>query len=297
MPSRSLLGVKSCTVRGVKFDLHTHTRWSDGTTTPETNAALAASAGLRGVALTDHDSINGWPEMTEACARRRVEFVPGVELSTELTAGPAQPRSIHVLGYWIDPDNRALGEELARLVAERARRAATMVGKLRAAGIDLDLDRVRALADGAPLGRSHVAAALVEAGAVGDIQAAFDEWLGEDRPAYVPKLALSPERGVELIVAAGGVAVLAHPGRSVCDLELLDRLVEAGLVGIEADHPSHTEEIAERWRHRAWDRGLLVTGSSDFHGGRKAVRIGERTTPGDIVEALRSHRRQEVRSW
>lgn len=276
----------------MSFDLHTHTRWSDGTTTPRVNAALAAQAGLRGVALTDHDIIGGWEEMAAACARHRLEFVPGVELSAE-----EDRRSVHLLGYWIDPDDEALRQEMARLHGERARRAATMVAKLGETGLNVTLDQVRAIAGGAPLGRSHVAAALVEAGVVPSFQAAFDEWIGEHGPAYVPKRALPPHTAVALIVAAGGVAVLAHPGRSEVSERLLDRLVSAGLVGVEADHSSHTEEVADRWRRRATARGLLVTGSSDFHGARKAVRIGERTTPGDVVEALRSHTGQEVRSW
>ncbi|MGH8904677.1 MAG: PHP domain-containing protein [Egibacteraceae bacterium] len=279
-------------MKGVSFDLHTHTRWSDGTTTPTVNAALAAEAGLRGVALTDHDIIGGWEEMAAACARHRLEFVPGVELSTE-DGG----RSVHLLGYWIEPDDDALGQEMARLSGERASRAATMVAKLRAAGIDVAFDRVCAIANGAPLGRSHVAAALVEAEVVPNFQAAFDEWIGEDGIAYVPKRALPPERGVQLIAAAGGVAVLAHPGRSGVSVELLDRLVAAGLTALEADHSSHPVSVADRWRRRAAARGLLATGSSDFHGARKAVRIGERTTPREVVEALRSRRGQEVRSW
>lgn len=281
----------------MSFDLHTHTHWSDGTTAPEANAALAAAAGLRGVALTDHDVIGGWLEMAEACARHGLEFVPGVELSAEDNAAPAHPRSIHLLGYWVDPDDDALGLQMGRLAGERDRRAAVMVDKLRAAGIDIEFSRVRAIASGAPLGRTHVAWALVEVGAVPDVQAAFDRWIGEDRPAYEPKRAPPPERAVALIVAAGGVAVLAHPGRSDVGEGLLDLLVGAGLAGVEADHPDHVEEVAARWRRAARDRGLLVTGSSDFHGERKAVRIGERTTPDEVVEALRSHRRQEARWW
>jgi predicted metal-dependent phosphoesterase TrpH len=276
----------------VSFDLHTHTRWSDGTTTPGTNAALAAGAGLRGVALTDHDVIGGWEEMAGACVRHGLEFVPGVELSTEVN-----DRSIHLLGYWIDPEDDALGQEMARLFNERIRRVTTMVARLREAGVEVTFDRVRTIAGGAPLSRSHVAAALVEAGVVPNFQTAFDRWIGEGCLGYVPKRALPPEDGVRLIVAAGGAAVLAHPGRSEVSEELLDRLVAAGLAGVEADHSSHPEPVADRWRCKAAERGLLATGSSDFHGSRKAVRIGERTTPSEIVEALRSCTRQEATSW
>jgi predicted metal-dependent phosphoesterase TrpH len=286
----------------MSFDLHTHTTWSDGTTTPSENARLAGAAGLRGVALTDHDAVGGWPEMAAACARHGVEFVPGVELSTEETG-----RSIHVLGYWIDPDDGPLTDEMARLRTSRHDRAARMVEKLRRSGVEITLEAVLSHADGAPVGRSHVAAALVEAGAVPDAQAAFDRWIGDDRPAYVVKHAVTPEQGVALIIQAGGVAVLAHPGRSAVSEDLFDRLTDAGLAGVEADHPNHAEEIAVRWRRMARDRELLVTGSSDFHGVRKAVQIGERSTGDGMVDALRAQQKrepraghpvkQEVKSW
>jgi 3',5'-nucleoside bisphosphate phosphatase len=287
----------------VSFDLHTHSRWSDGTTTPGTNAALAARAGLLGVALTDHDDLGGWPEMAEACAHRRIEFVPGIELSTRDCG-----RSVHLLGYWVNPDDEPLVRHLALLRATRERRAAEMLEKLHDAGIAVTLERVRAVAGGAPLGRLHIAAALVEISVVRDVQEAFDRWIGEGCPAYVPTAALTPERGATLIMAAGGVAVLAHPERSGVDEDLLDRLAGAGIAAVEADHPNHDKDVALRWRHAACERGLLITGSSDFHGTRKTARIGERTTPDHVVEALRaqkgrgrtpgpSHTRQEVRSW
>ncbi len=277
----------------MSFDLHTHSVWSDGTTTPEENAALAAAAGLRGIALTDHDTVDGWPEMAGACARHGVEFVPGVELSTQ-----DHGRGVHLLGYWVDPEDRDLARTMSWLREARQHRVVQIVAKLRSSGIGVTLDRVRATAaDGAPLGRSHIAAALVEIGAVDDMHAAFDRLLGEGRPAYVPKQALAPEDGAALIVSAGGVAVLAHPGRSGVDTALLDRLARARLAGVEADHPNHAGSVAVSWRRAAHERELLTTGSSDFHGTRKAVRIGERTTPDQVVEALRAQKRQEARSW
>lgn len=286
------------------IDLHTHTVFSDGTTTPEENARLAAAAGLAGIALTDHDTLDGWERMAAACAKARIGFVPGLEFSTELEPGG---RSVHILGYWPDPDDRPLREECDRLRTERERRARAMVDRLAALGVAVAWARVAEIAGGAPVGRPHIAAAMVEAGAVPDLEAAFDEFLADGGPAWVPKHALAPEAGVALIRQAGGVAVLAHPG-STFPLEthrrevdaVLDLLQEAGLAGLEIDHPGHDEGVVAAWREIALERELLSTGSSDFHGDRKAARIGECTTPSGVVRRLyerAAHAREEDLAW
>lgn len=249
---------------------------------------LAAAAGLAGLALTDHDTLAGWEEAGEACARHGVELVPGVELSTEVDG-----HSVHLLGLWPDPDDRALTAELARLRTERARRAAAMLDKLAALGIPIALEQVQAVAGDAPIGRPHIAAAMVAVGAVADVPAAFDSYLHDGGPAYEPKHALDPAHGVELVHAAGGVAVLAHPGllgdttTGISD-EVFTALVEAGLDGVEADHPGHLPEVAQRWRDLAAANDLVVTGASDFHGERKHVSIGTRVTTAQALETLRS---------
>lgn len=270
-------------------DLHTHSLHSDGTTTPSQNASLAAAVGLRGLALTDHDTFAGWEEAAHACAHLGVEFVPGVELSAEWEGA-----GIHLLGYWPDPDHPDLAAECRRLHAERDRRAVAMVGRLATLGMEVDLERVRALAGGAPIGRPHVATAMVEARVVPDEDTAFGKWIGEGLPAYEPKRALDPVRAVRLLRAAGGVPVLAHPGLSWRDREggvpllLVDEMVEAGLVGIEADHVGHRPEVADRWRNVAVRRHLVVTGSSDFHGKHEDVPIGANTTSAAAWAALRA---------
>jgi 3',5'-nucleoside bisphosphate phosphatase len=266
------------------YDLHTHSVHSDGTTTPGLNAELAAEVGLAGFALTDHDTLDGWEEAAAACRRLGLEFVPGVELSTE-DAG----RSVHILGYWMNPDNRALRDECARLRFERERRAGAMVELLTANGVPVSLERVQAIAGTAPIGRPHIAAAMVEAGVVPDTQAAFDLWIGDDRPAYVVKHALDPEEGVRLICEAGGVAVLAHPGLPGDDVDVpfVQRLVAAGLAGLEVDHPSHDLVGAAFWRAVARETGLCATGSSDFHGERKSVSIGCSSTAAEVLRTLR----------
>lgn len=271
------------------IDLHTHTLYSDGTTTPAENAAMAAAAGLSGLALTDHDTFDGWEESALACAREGIEFVPGIELSTELAG-----TSVHLLGYWCEPTHPELRAECDRLRNERSRRAQRIVGRLAELGVACSYESVLSHAQGAPVGRPHIAAAMVDAGIVPDARAAFDEYLADGAPAHVPKHALSPADGVRLIREAGGVAVIAHPGMDSPDRLTGTRLVEdlrgVGLAGVEADHPGHDAETAAFWRAFAWERNLLATGCSDFHGERKAVKIGERTTVRTVVEALREAR-------
>lgn len=266
-------------------DLHTHTVRSDGTTTPTENAAMAAEAGLAGLAITDHDTLDGWDEAAEACAARGLTFVPGLELSTEL-----EGRSVHVLGYWVNPDDPALAAECDRLRLERGSRARCIVALLDDLGAPVQMERVLGLAAGAPVGRPHIAAAMVEAGHVPDAAAAFDDFLRDGGPAWVEKHALDPADGVRLLREAGGVAVLAHPAciglPSDALLALLDRLAAAGLAGIEAEHAGHTAEQTATWRQVAAERGLAVTGSSDFHGNRKQVQVGASTTPQHVVTAL-----------
>lgn len=267
-------------------DLHTHTIRSDGTTTPTQNVELAASAGLRGLAVTDHDTLAGWDEADAACRARGLAFVPGVELSTELAG-----RSVHLLGYWVDPDDRPLVDECARLREERRDRAGRILERLALHGVDIDPQRVAMRAGGAPIGRPHVAAAMVDAGVVASVREAFDVWLHDGGPAYVPKHAVAPADGVRLLRGAGGAVVLAHPGLSSRDApvdeRLLDELVAAGLDGVEADHAGHEPDVADRWRELARERELVATGSSDFHGATKDVALGARTTSLDVVESLR----------
>jgi len=270
------------------YDLHTHTVHSDGTTQPEDNVSLAKEIGLAGLALTDHDTVSGWTPMRAACARHGLVFIPGIELSTERDG-----RSVHLLGYWVDPQDAALTDECDRLRNERSRRAEDICVRLDALGVGVDVARVRAFAGGAPIGRPHIASAMIEAGHVPDIQTAFDDYLADGGPAYVPKYAVDPVRGLRLLTAAGGVAVLAHPGvsedgGSPVTADLLDELAAAGLAGVEVDHPAHEPDVAGRWRGLAAAHDLLVTGGSDFHGERKDLRVGERTTTADTLERLQA---------
>jgi 3',5'-nucleoside bisphosphate phosphatase len=279
-----------------EFDLHTHTVHSDGTTTPEDNALMAKRLSLGGLALTDHDTVAGWTQMRDACAHYGLVFVPGIELSTERDG-----RSVHLLGYWVDPDDAALLAECDRLRNERVRRAQEICAKLAALGMPVDVDRVQQIAGEAPIGRPHIASAMIEAGYVTEIAEAFDEFLADGGPAYVPKYAVDPLRGLRLLRDAGGAVVLAHPGVSEdgggpVTAGLLNELSEAGLAGVETDHPAHEPEVVERWRDLAAKHALVTTGASDFHGERKDLRLGERTTSAVTLELLRAAVNNEMPS-
>lgn len=264
-----------------QIDLHVHSTASDGTLSPAGVVAAAAEAGLDIMALTDHDTLAGWDEAFGACPAG-MTVVPGLELSCVYSAGGQRRTSVHLLGYLVDPRHPGLLAELRRLQGERSRRGKKIVEKLVAAGYPITWDRVRECADGGSVGRPHVGRALVEAGVVASVDEAFVELLSADGPYYVRKADIDAIAGVQLIVDAGGVAVFAHPaaGRrgKVVDEPAISVLAQAGLAGIEVDHPDHLPEERERLRMLAADLGLVPTGSSDFHGSNKENWLGQHTT-------------------
>ena len=277
------------------YDLHTHTDMSDGTTTIEDNVRVAIELGLEGLGVTDHDTTEPFARARAAAEGTGLELVLGTEFSAEHDGS-----SVHVLGYWIDAGYQPLQDEMDRLRNERFRRAEEIVAKFQGLGIDVSFARVRELAGEAPIGRPHIAKAVLETGAVEEMQEVFDRYLADGGPAYVPKYAVDPVAAVELIRGAGGVAVVAHPGlysaRSRADGtrgmedEVIEAMAAAGMAGIEADHPVHTEDERARFRDLAAGLGLVVTAGSDFHGEAKDLSLGESTTPRDRVERLRERR-------
>jgi len=274
------------------YDLHTHSTYSDGTTTIEDNVAAAAALGLDGIGITDHDTTAPFEEARIAADAARIEAVLGTEFSAE-----ERGSSVHVLGFWIDPGYEPLAAELDRLRDERSTRARLMVERFQDLDVPITFERVRALAGEAPIGRPHVAAAVVELGVATSINEVFDRFLADGGPAYVPKHAVTPERAVELLVAAGGVAVVAHPGLygdraggQGLPSEVIERMRAVGLAGIEADHPDHTPAHRAYYRELAVSLDLAVTGGSDHHGRGPKDRIGRATTPTEVLERLRSWR-------
>jgi hypothetical protein len=271
-----------------RIDLHTHTTASDGTFTPAELVRLAAERGLDVVAITDHDTTGGLAEGAAAGEREGVAIVPGIEFSAEYDG-----TSLHVLAYWADPEHQELVAELRRLVDTRLRRGELMVEKLRELGYPVSFERVRAIAGGA-IARPHIAQALVEAGVIATERDAFtDAFIADGGRAYVPKHALHPLDALDLIGAAGGACVLAHPGmwKTVGSVpeELIERMAERGMAGLEVDHPDHSPEQRERYRTMAERLDLVATGASDCHGTRyDPVRLGcERTDPDALAELRR----------
>jgi Predicted metal-dependent phosphoesterases (PHP family) len=274
----------------MRIDLHTHSTVSDGTLTPAEVIAAAAAADLDVVALTDHDNLAGWSEAAEAARSYGLEFVPGVELSCRWY-GVEPSISLHLLGYWVDPDHAGLREELARLRGGREQRARQIVELMRADGIDVTWEEVQAYAAGGTVGRPHLAQALIRRGLVATVSEAFAPSMLGSR-WRVPKPDIDVFRGLELIRAAGGVSVFAHPqassrGRIVPE-SLIVEMAAHGLDGLEADHEDHTPEQRARVRALADELGLVATGSSDFHGTNKTTPIGANLTDPAVYTALRA---------
>ncbi|MFN3409463.1 MAG: PHP domain-containing protein [Limisphaerales bacterium] len=244
-------------------DLHLHSTFSDGTFAPEEIVGHGRRLGFAVLALTDHDTLEGCPRMAAACAAAGIECVLGAELTAELGE-----HELHILGYGLDPENQRLKEALARFQVVRQNRIREMVARLNELGLPLDGDSVFAQANCRAPGRPHVARALVAAGHCGSLDEAFERFLKKHRPAWVPKARMSAREAMELIHAAGGVAVLAHPGLNQCD-EVIPELVRAGLDGIECYHTKHGAGTAARYLNFARQYGLLVTGGSDCHGRNK----------------------------
>ena len=270
-----------------RIDLHTHSTASDGTLTPARLVAAGAEAGLDVMAVTDHDTTGGWA--AAAAARPPgLSLVRGAELSCRWHGTePATP--LHLLAYLFDPEEPELAAELARVRADREQRGERIVELLRADGVDISWPEVMGYAAGGSVGRPHIAQALIRAGLVATTNEAFaSRWLGARY--LVPKADLDVFDAVRLVRAAGGVPVFAHPratrrGRIVPDQLIVD-LAAAGLFGLEADHEDHSPEEREHVRALAERLELVVTGSSDFHGTHKTVRLGAFTTTPEAYEKI-----------
>lgn len=264
-------------------DLHLHSDHSDGTEPPAQVMAAAHRHGLRTVALTDHDTTSGWAEAAEASTSLGMTLVPGMELSAR-----HRWRSVHVLGYLIDAENSALRAETDRIRTSRVERARVMADRI-ARDYDLTWDDIVAqTAEGATVGRPHIADALVARGIVHDRGEAFGDILSPRGDYYVALYAPDPVTAVELIVGAGGVAILAHPAARAGLLpdELLQRMLDAGLSGFELAHRENLDADVRVLRALCQERDLIVTGSSDYHGLGKPNRPGENTTADDMVSRI-----------
>ena len=272
----------------MKFaDLHLHTRYSDGTFSPEELVLHAQNAGLACIALTDHDTVEGCEGTAKAAAAVNMEFVPGTELTAE-----HDDTELHVLGYFLDIRNQRLLTEIAKFQSVRQNRIHEMVKRINALGVPLAAESVFAIANCKSPGRPHVARALVKAGLVSSLDEAFERFLKKGRPAWVPKTKVSALEAIELIHQAGGLAVMAHPGLNRTD-DVIPALVDAGLDGIECFHTKHSTVTSEHYLTIAEKYRLLVTGGSDCHGFSKGKPlIGTVRVPYKYVEDLKAARQR-----
>jgi predicted metal-dependent phosphoesterase TrpH len=267
-----------------------HSTASDGVHPPSELVAICLAAGLRYIALADHDTTDGVQEALDAAAGTALTVVPALEMST-LEEGSYE---LHILGYHIDHHFPPLQARLAQLRRSRVERAQAILDLLAEQGRPLSWERVAALADEGSLGRPHIAQAMVEAEYAESVEGAFRAYLRRGGTAYVPRAKLSPGEAIGLILQAGGVPVLAHPTRVV---EHIPQLVRAGLLGIEAYYNEYPEAEVAFLRRLAKKHGLVVTGGTDYHGAAitPAPAPGTVDVPLEVVDALRA-RAQEVRA-
>ena len=278
----------------MSIDLHTHTTASDGSFTPSQLVRHAKEKGLRALAVTDHDTIDGNKEALNAGEREGLEVVPGIEISVDYSPG-----SMHMLGYFIDTESQRLQEKLALLQDSRSDRNPKIIEKLNALGLDITYDEVVEASGGGQVGRPHIAQVLLQKGYTTTIQEAFDKYLGKGAPAYFDKFRLNAEDAIAMITDAGGVPVLAQPFTLKCknqgELEgLIKHLTSHGLQGIEVYYTEHNEKQISRYRLLAERNNLLLTGGSDFHGANMAgVELGtgrgSLQIPYILFENLKAH--------
>lgn len=269
-------------------DLHCHTTASDGLLTPTELISLAAELGLKGIGITDHDTIQGWHEAEEAGRKYHIQILRGIELSTEW-----QGKEVHILGYEIDASSHCLNDKLKYLRQARELRTLKILERLKAQGIHIDMTEVQQFAQGESVGRPHIAHALMKRGYVESIEEGFARFLGMGAPAYVPRYRMTPEEGIELVRTAHGVAVLAHPGVHHLE-EGIPTWVNIGLQGIEVIHSDHNPEDVEKFSAIAEEYHLLTTGGSDFHGEaiKPGVRLGGWGASLDVIHQILDRARQ-----
>jgi len=264
-------------------DLHIHSTASDGVLSPSQVVHTALRLGLTTIALTDHDTLAGIAEAQQAAEGTGLEVIPGVEINSEGEWG-----DLHFLGYYVDPEAPVLRQRLEAMREARLSRARRMIERLAQMGMPLDWEEVRALAGGESVGRPHIARALVNRGYVTSTQEAFDRFIGNGGPAYVPRLRLTPPEVIDAIRQAGGVAVLAHPAYSGV-MDRIPEFVALGLQGLEVYYPEHSPEEVETLLSLCRRYGLVATGGSDFHSpdADEGAPLGSVFVPEEAVEGLK----------
>ncbi len=264
------------------IDLHIHTHFSDGSFSPQEVVEGAIKNSLLAISITDHDSLEGIAPALIASRKYQLEIVPGVELTAEV-----DNKEVHILGYYIDQDDKGLQDKLKMLRRVRAERAEKMIEKLQELGVGISFSKVEEMAKGGAMGRLHLARVILQAGYVNSLEEVFKKYIGEGGPAYIKKYRFTPEEAMRLIVAGGGIPVLAHPVL-LRDDGLIPRLVEEGLRGIEVYCTNHNSESSLRYEELACRYDLIPTGGSDCHGLAKSEALmGKVKVPYSCLERLK----------
>jgi predicted metal-dependent phosphoesterase TrpH len=264
-----------------RIDLHMHSTFSDGILSPTELVEKAISKRLSAIALSDHDSIEGFGELSQAAASTDLEVMTGVELSCG-----HNDRDLHILGYGVAVDDASLNALLTKFRITREQRGVSIVKRLNEVGVDIDMAAVMAKAGHGSLGRPHIAEVLVETGVCADFNEVFAKYIGENGPAYVDKYKISPEDAVNAIHGAGGLAFVAHPGYYMEDISVFESLLDAGFDGIEVIHPHHNRKTVEQLRAIVERRGMLSSGGSDYHGFKGRDNMGDGDVPYELFERI-----------
>jgi len=269
--------------RNMKYaDLHIHTKFSDGTFTPERVVKEAGKEGLSCIAITDHDQVSGIEPAQNCAVDFAIEVVPGVELSAEI-----DNCEIHILGYFIDWRQDWFRDRLRQICDARKRRALAIIERLKTQGINLEPAQVFGLAGTGAVGRLHIARILKREGLVQSIQEAFNKYIGNGQPSYVKKFKLTVAEAIDMIRKLKGLAVLAHP-HTINDSGLIPELVRLGLRGIEVYYPGYAPATTKHYENLAREYGLLLSGGSDCHGlSKNKASIGEVKIPYSLVEVMK----------
>ncbi len=264
-------------------DLHTHTVYSDGANTPCEVVRFAYEKNLRAIAITDHDSVNGLPEAIECGKKYGIEVIPGLEISTDVNDS-----EVHLLGLFVNYEDEELRKYLEFFRNERFHRAKRIVKKLAALEVEISIEEILDEAKNSAIGRPHIANILFRKGYVENYLDAFHKYLGDYAPAFERKIHVSLQSAIKLINDAGGLAILAHPGKM--NEELITQIIHAGIDGIEVIHPSHSHSLAKFYNGIVEQYCLLASGGSDFHGGIKDDKenFGNFVVKYELVEEMKN---------
>ncbi len=265
-------------------DLHIHTYYSDSTSSPQEVIDQAVEKALTCISITDHDVLDGIAPAKEAGGAVNVEVIPGIELSSEF-----EGKDIHILGYFVDYKQGPLVDKVESFLDERVKRMKQMIMNLKTLGInDIEFEEIAVMTKSRAVGRPHLAAALVQKGHVNNFKSAFDKYLAQGGAGYAPKFKQTPFEAIDLIHQSGGLAVMAHPMLTQKD-ELIPRLVQAGLDGLEAYYPNCMPAVTTYYEKIGRKNGLLLTGGSDAHGKAKVFTyVGKEQIPYELVELMKS---------